>query len=79
MMDEGDGMPGGGPDRIAVTEEINLVVCVDASLDMQCQVEIEQAGIGARMQDGALFSLSFSAGVVRGQVGGAAGGAVLAG
>jgi hypothetical protein len=79
MVDEGHGMPSGGPDRITVTEEINLVVGVDASLDMQCQMEIQQAGVGARMQHGALFLLSFSAGVVRGQVGGAADGAILAG
>ena len=79
MVDEGHGMPRGGSDRIAVTEEINLVVGVDASLDMQCQMEIQQAGIGARMQHMAMLLLSFSTGVVRGQVGGAADGAVLAG
>ena len=66
MVDEGHGMPSGGTDRIAATEEINLVVGVNASSQMQRQMEVQQAGIGARMQRGALFFLSLGAGVVRG-------------
>jgi len=78
MVDEGDGMAGGGTDRPTATEEINLVVGVDAPPQMQGQMEIQQAGVGARTEYGALFFLSFGAGVVRGQVGGATDGAILA-
>jgi hypothetical protein len=79
MVNEGHGMPSGGTDRITATEEINLVVGVDASSEMQRQMEIQQAGIRTRMQYGAVFFLSFGAGVVGGQVGGAADSAILAG
>ena len=49
MVDEGNGMASGGTNRIAATEEINLVVGVDPSPEMQGQMEIQQAGIGASM------------------------------
>ena len=72
-------MSSGGTDRITATEEINLVVGVNPSLQVQRQMEIQQAGIGTGMEHGALFLLGYGAGVVRGQVGGAADGAILAG
>jgi hypothetical protein len=78
MVDEGDGVAGGGTDGPTATEEINLVVGIDASLQMQGQMEIQQAGVGTRMEYRALFFLSFGAGIVRGQVGRATEGAILA-
>jgi len=79
MVNEGDGMPSGGTDRPTATEEINLVVGIDPSSEVQRQMEIQQAGIRTRAQYGALFFLSLGAGVVRRETGGAADGAVLAG
>ena len=55
------------------------MVGVDAALAVQCQMEIKQAGIGAGLEDGALFAQGFGAGVVGGQAGGAVDRAVLAG
>ncbi len=66
MVDEGDGMPGGGADRPATTEEINLVVGIDTSSEVQRQMEIQEAGIGTRTHYGALFFLGLGTGVVRG-------------
>jgi len=79
MVDEGDGMASSSADGPTAAQEINLVVGVDASGQVECQMEIQQARIGTRTQDGAFFFLSFGAGVIRGQTGGAADGAVLAG
>jgi len=45
MVNEGDGVAGGGTDRPTATEEINLVVGVDAPSQMQSQMEIQQAGV----------------------------------
>jgi len=66
MVNEGDGMPGGGTDRPTATEEINLVIGVDASAEVQGQMEIQEGGIGTRPHYGALFCLSLGAGIVRG-------------
>lgn len=78
MVNEGDDMAGGGTDRPTATEEIDLVVGVDAPSQMQGKMEIQQAGVGTRMEYRALFFLSFGAGIVRGQVGRATDGAILA-
>jgi hypothetical protein len=59
-------MPGSGPDRPAAAEEIDLVVGIDPSSEVQRQMEVQQAGVRTRAQYGALFFLSLSAGVVRG-------------
>ena len=72
-------MPGSGPDRPTPAQEVNLMVGVDAACEVQCQMEIQQARIGTRTQDGALLFLGLGAGVVRGETGGAADGAILAG
>lgn len=55
------------------------MVGVDASSEVAGQMEIQQAGVGARPQDGAQFCLRLGAGGVRGEAGGAADGAILAG
>jgi len=79
MMNEGHSMPSGGTDGPTPTEEINLVVRVDASSQVEGEMEVQQAGIRTGTQDGALFLLRLGAGVVRGKAGGAADGAILAG
>jgi len=79
MIDEGDGLAGGGCDGPTATEEINLVVVVYAATAVERQMEIEQAGVWTDLQDGALFALGFGGGVVGRQAGGAADSAVLAG
>ena len=79
MVDESHGMARGGTDRPTTTEEINLVVGVDASAEVQGQMEVQQAGVRTRAQYDALFFLSLGTGVVRGEAGGAADGAILAG
>ena len=79
MVNEGDGLAHGGGDGPAAAEEIDLVVGIDAALAVQCQMEIKQGGLGTRLEDGALFAQGFGAGVVGGQAGRAADGAVLAG
>jgi len=66
MVDEGYVMPSSGPDRPATTEEINLVVGIDRSSEVQRQMEIQQAGVRTGAQDGALLFLSLGTGVVRG-------------
>ena len=78
MVNNGHSMASGGADWPASAHEINLMIGVDATCDVQGQMEIQQAGVRTRMEYGALFFLGFGAGVVRGQVGGATDGAILA-
>jgi len=66
MVNEGDGMPSGGTDRPATTEEVDLVVGVDTSAEVDGEMEIQEAGVGTRTQNGALFGLGLSAGVAWG-------------
>ena len=66
MVNEGDGMPSGGTDRPAATEEVDLVVGVDASAEVEGEMEIQEAGVGTRTQNDALFGLGLGAGVVWG-------------
>ena len=66
MVNESDGMPSGGTDGPTATEEVDLVVGVDASAEVEGQVEIQEAGVRTRTQNGALFCLGLGAGVVWG-------------
>lgn len=79
MMNDGDGMASGSADGPASTQEINLLIGVDAASEVQGEMEIQQAGIRTRTQDGAFFFLRLGARVVRGQAGGAADGSILPG
>ena len=72
-------MPSGGADWPAATEEINLVVGVDAPAQMQRQVQVQPAGVGTGTADRAPLGLRLGAGFVGGEVGGAADGTVLPG
>ena len=65
MMNDGDGMASGGTDWPASTQEINLMIGVDASSEVQGEMEIQKAGIRTRTHDGAFFFLSDGASVVR--------------
>ena len=66
MVNEGHGMASSGTDGPTTTEEIDLVVGVDAAAEVEGQMEIQQAGARTRQQDVALFFLSLGAGVVWG-------------
>ena len=79
VVNQGHGMPGGGTDGPTASEEVNLVVGVDAASEVERQMEVQEAGVGTGLQDGALFFLGLGAGIVRGKTGGAAEGAILAG
>ena len=79
MINEGHSLACGGCYGPAATEEINLVVVVYPTTAVECEVEIEQIGVGTDLQGGSLFALGFGAGVVGREAGGAADGAVLAG
>src|SRR5579863_10320938 len=57
VVNEGDVMPGGGGDGPAATQEINLVVGVDAPSEVQRQMEIQQAEVRTGAQYGAPFLL----------------------
>lgn len=61
MVNECHGMASGGTDRPATTQEIHLMIGIDASSEVQGQMEIQQAGVGARTQDLAFFFLSLGA------------------
>ncbi len=67
MVNEGDGVASRGADRPAPTEEINLVVGVDAASEVHRQMEIQQRGIWAGTHDSAQFFLGLGASVVWGQ------------
>ena len=66
MVNEGDGMPSGRTDWPAATKEVDLVVGVDTSAEVDGEMEIQEAGVGTRTQNGALFGLGLGAGVVWG-------------
>lgn len=66
MVNEGDGMASRGTDRPAPTQEIHLLVGVDAASEVQRQMEIQPRGIRAGTHHGALFCLGFGASVVWG-------------
>lgn len=79
MVNKRHGMASGCSDGPATTQEVHLMVGIDASSEVQGQMEIHQAGVGARTHDIAFFFLSLGASVVGGQAGGAADGAILTG
>jgi len=66
MVNESHGMAGGGRNGPTAAEEIDLVVSIDTSCEVDSQMQIQQAGIGTRKQEAAFFFLGLGAGVVRG-------------
>ena len=79
MMDNGHGVLGGGADGPASTQEIDLVVGVDATSQIDGQMKIQEAGVRTGPERIALLGLGQGAGFVRRQASGAADGPVLAG
>ena len=77
MVNDGYGVASSGTDRPASTEEINLMVGVDAASDVQREMEVQESGIRTSTHNGALFFLGFDPSVVRGETGGAADGTIL--
>ncbi len=79
MVNDGYCVAIGGADWPASAQEIDLLIGVDASSEVQGQMEIQQAGIRTGTQDGAFFFLGLGASIIRGQTGGAAYGPILTG
>ena len=79
MMNNGDGVPGGGADGPASTEEVNLPISVDPAAQVKRQMEIQEAGVGTGAEDDTMVRQGLGAGLVRGETGGAADGPILAG
>lgn len=77
-MDEGDGGSFGGSDGPALAKKVDLVVSIDASLQVEGQMEIQQGGGRTGTRDRALFGQGLLPGGVGGQTGGAANGGILA-
>ena len=65
MVNEGHGMASGGADRPAPTQEVHLMVGIDAASEVQGQMEIHQAGVGSRTHDIAFFFLSLCANLIQ--------------
>src|ERR1043166_422617 len=79
MIDEGHGVAQGGTDLPTAAEEVDLGVGVEAAAQVQSQMEVHQGWVGAGLEHAALFLVGFGAGLVWGEAGGAADGAVLGG
>ena len=47
MVDEGDGMTLGGTDGPTPAEEVELLIGVEAAREVEGEVKVEEAGIGA--------------------------------
>ena len=77
VMNDGHGVSGSGTDGPAATEEIDLVVRVDAPAQVERQVEIQEGGIRTGPQYDALLSLGLSASLIRRQAGGTTDGPIL--
>ena len=77
-MNQGDGGSFGGRDVPALTQKVDLVIGVDASFQMERQMEVQQSGRWTGPRDGALFSQRLLPGRIRAEAGGAANGGVLA-
>lgn len=78
VMNEGDCGSFGGSDVPALTKKIDLVVGVDASFQMECQMEIQKGYRWTRTRGSTLFRQGLFPGRIRAEAGGAANGGVLA-
>lgn len=72
MMHQGDGFSLCGGDRIGGAKEVDGEVGIEAPLEVEGEVQIEQGGIGRRLQAGAFLRQSLGPGGIGGQAGGAA-------
>ena len=79
MMNDGHGMSGCRAQGPASPQKVDLVVRIDTAAQVERQMKIQEAGVRTGAQHVALVGLGFGAGLVRGQAGGAADGAILPG
>ena len=77
MVDQGDGGSFGGRDVPALAEEIDLAVSVDASFQMQRQMEVQQGGRRTGTGGDAFIFQGFLPRCIGAEAGGAADGVVL--
>jgi len=78
VMDQGDGGSFGGSDVPALTKKVDLVIGVDASFQMERQMEIQQGYRWTGTRDRTLFRRGLRPSRIRAEAGGAANGGVLA-
>ena len=64
-MNQGDGGSFGGSDGPALTRKVDLVIGVDASFQMERQMEVQQGGRWTGTREGALFSQRLPAWIQR--------------
>ena len=77
VVDESDGRPLGGGDVPTASQKVDLLVGVDATFQMQGQMEIQQCGRRTGTRGGALFRQRFFHGGIGTEARGAAEGGVL--
>lgn len=77
VIDQGDGGSFGGRDVPALTQKVDLVIGVDASFQMERQMEVQQGYRWAGTRDRPLFGHGLGPGRIRAEAGGAAHGGVL--
>jgi len=77
-MDEGDEGFFGGSDMPALAEKVDLVIGVDAALQMEGQMEVQQGGGRTGTRGGAFLPPGFFPRCIGAEPGGAADGGVLA-
>ena len=78
MMDERNTRSFGGSDVPALAQKVDLVVGVDPSFEVECQMEVQQGCRRTGPRNGALFCQGHLPGRIRAEAGGAANGGVLA-
>ena len=77
-MNQGDGGSFGGGDGPALAQEVDLVVGVDPSFQVERQMEVQQGGRRTGTRDRAFFYQGLLPGRIGAQAGGAADGGILA-
>ena len=77
MVNDGDGLAFSGPDGPAATEEVDLVIGVAAAVEVDRQMEVEEAGVGSGTQDIAFVDRGLGPGVVGRETCGSADGEIL--
>ena len=64
MVNDGYGVPGGRANGPASAQKVDLVVSVDATTQIERQMEIQEAGVGTGAQDDTLLGLGHGAGLI---------------
>ena len=79
VVNDGYGVSGRRTDGPALTEEVDLVVGVDPTPQINGQMEIQQSLVGTGTQRDTVLDSGLGACLIRGETGGAADGPILAG